>query len=104
VKIDLYCTNAKWLLSVRREIRKACGAGQELTVYVIDGGSAPKHKGTRGHHETRGGSWIVHPSAYSRTGWSNMRYVCSTRRVEVGQEWVIQKFPEIVPRMVAINL
>jgi hypothetical protein len=104
MQIDLYCTKAKWILSVRREIRKACEAGKELTVHVVDGDCAPRKVGTRGHHETRGGSWVRFPGAYSKRGWGNMRYVCSTRRVEVGAEWVAQKFPEIMPKLVAINL
>jgi hypothetical protein len=31
---------------------------------------------------------IFHPNAYARKGWSNMVYCPSTRRVEVGADWL----------------
>ena len=48
----------------------------------------PRIYGEKGGHFTRGGSKIWHPSAYSRKGWSNMVYHCSTRFIIVGENWV----------------
>jgi len=48
----------------------------------------------------------LHPSAYSRHGWSNMVYVGSTRRVEVGELWLEEArlyrgWPDAVPMRVS---
>lgn len=59
-------------------------------VVVIDGEQAPSERGTSAHYETTGGTWIRYPNAYGRKGRSNMHYCASTRRVEVGAEWLAQ--------------
>lgn len=74
-------------LAMRRAARKACGAWNNCHVEVIDGASEPEIAGESWHYETRCGRRIYHPSAYSRRGWSNMVYHCSTLRVVVGAEW-----------------
>lgn len=78
----------------RRELRLLAGTGStrgewsRAPVCVVEGAGAPQRRGSDWHYETMGGSLIYHPSAYSRLGWSNMRYVGSTRRVEVGAAWL----------------
>jgi hypothetical protein len=58
---------------------------------VIAGGSKPVLAGKRSswHYETRGGSYISHPSAYAKSGWSNMVY-CSASwyTLTVGIDWL----------------
>jgi hypothetical protein len=77
-------------LTTRRTVREAADASRpNLPVEVVDGASGPRECGHSWHYETRGGTRIDHPSAYARTGWSNMVYCHSTRRVEVGREWLV---------------
>lgn len=75
-------------LPARRIARQAAGAHASCPVELIDGNAAPTIRGESFHWETMGGRRIYHPSAYSRRGWSNMRYVGSTIRVEVGRDWL----------------
>lgn len=58
-----------------------------VPVTLTEGDTPPMLRGESWHYETRGGSVIRHPSAYSRVGWSNMVYKGSTRQVFVGQDW-----------------
>lgn len=60
----------------------------EYTIEVVDGDSAPVATGEGWHYETRGGTYISHPSAYSKTGWSNMVYCSSSLCVRVGRGWL----------------
>ena len=77
-------------LNVRRAVRHAADASRNnLPVIVIDGSSAPRETGESYYYETRGGKRIYHPSAYSRRGWSSMRYVPSSICVEVGRDWLV---------------
>lgn len=77
-------------LNVRRAVRVEAGASRSnIPVIVVDGASAPRETGESYYYETRGGKRIYHPSAYSRHGWSNMRYVPSSICVEVGRDWLI---------------
>lgn len=75
-------------LNTRRQVRRIANADNNLPVVVVPGNAAPTRKGSSYHWETRGGTRIMHPSAYSRKGWSNIVYCGSTRRVEVGQDWL----------------
>lgn len=59
-------------------------------VVVVGGALAPTERGSSAHYETTGGTWIRYPNAYGRKGRSNMHYKHSTRRVEVGAEWLAQ--------------
>ncbi len=74
----------------RRAIRRAAGLGlrDNRPVVVVSGDTAPTATGESWHYETLGGRRIHHPSGYAKKGWSNMRYVSSTLRVEVGEDWV----------------
>jgi hypothetical protein len=76
-------------LSTRRTIRTIAQARNNMPVEVIAGSSqAPKLMGESYHYETRGGRRIYHPSAYSKKGWGNMRYIGSSLRVTVGELYV----------------
>jgi hypothetical protein len=57
-------------------------------VIVKTGNKSPQLVGQKWHYETKGGRKIYHPTSYSRTGWSNMIYVPSTIRIEVGEIWL----------------
>lgn len=55
-------------------------------VVIIEGNSPPEIKGKKPYWTTPSGKTIVHhPSAY---GWKTL-YHKSTRRVEVGEEWLL---------------
>lgn len=60
-------------------------------VVVRPGDIAPTIAGCGWHYKTRGGNWIDNPNAYARKGWSNMIYCPSTRRVEVGADWLRER-------------
>jgi hypothetical protein len=69
----------------RRLVRAVAGAENNLDVDVVPGGEAPKAVGRYGYHTTPSGNTIVrHPHAY---GWRTV-YHCSSRRVEVGEDWL----------------
>jgi len=83
------------LFSVGTKIRKYCNV-KYYPIKLIPGDSPPVLRGRSFHYETRGGRKIYHPSAYSKRGWSNMRYVPSTICIEVGENWdVLKNFPEL---------
>jgi hypothetical protein len=71
--------------SLKREARKSPGDLSNRPVSIIYGSDrAPSMEGDRAHYETRGGTWISHPTSYAKRGWSNMAYVASTREIVVG--------------------
>jgi len=72
----------------RRTARAHAGAHSSCPVEVIPGAVAPRLVGETAHYETRAGTRISHPSAYSRKGWSSMIYCPSTICVEVGAIWL----------------
>ncbi len=85
-------TNVSLSIEARRAARIAANASRNnLPVEIVDGNAEPTERGHSWYYETRGGTRIDHPSAYSRFGWSNMVYVGSTRRVEVGFEWLVAR-------------
>jgi hypothetical protein len=69
--------------------RRYARSYRNVHVVVVDGTRLPRLDGNRGHYETKTGIVIRHPGAYSRKGWSSMIYVASTRRIEVGREWLV---------------
>jgi hypothetical protein len=82
--------NVTLTLAARRIVRNAADASRSnLPVVVVDGAAEPTECGHSWHYETRGGTYIAHPSAYAKHGWSNMVYCCSTVRVEVGYNWLV---------------
>lgn len=58
-------------------------------IVVADSSQQPQQRGASWHYTTRGGTRIYHPSAYSKSGWSNMVYHASTLRIEVGDRWFV---------------
>jgi hypothetical protein len=85
-------TNVNLTLAARRVVRNAADASQNnLPVVAVEGDVVPTEKGHGFFYETRGGTRIDHPSAYSKHGWSNMVYRSSTRRVEVGRGWLVAR-------------
>ena len=75
---------------IRRKLRQIAGGRNNLPVLIdkFDTTKAPVVVGHGFFYATKGGSVIYHPSAYSKKGWSNMIYHCSTIHVEVGIEWL----------------
>ena len=82
-------------LAVRRFVRQLAGAWNNCPVEVVPGSAEPRVTGDGWHYRTRGGRRIWHPSAYSRSGWSNMVYVGSTYAVTVGADWLRRHLPAI---------
>lgn len=76
----------------RKQIRESLNIHRywSIPVVVVEGDFSPKRKGCSYHYQTKGGTTIYYPSAYSKTGWSNMVYVSSTNRIIVGLDWVIK--------------
>jgi hypothetical protein len=87
-------------LCIRRAAREEAGAGPRVLVDVNDRhpdipeDGSPIEVGQSYGFETRGGTPIYYPSAYSKTGWSNMVYRHSTIRVIVTTTWVFQHCQE----------
>lgn len=68
---------------------KAGAAGYNCRIVVLDASSqSPTFEGDVCHYTNRSGERIHHPAAYAKKGFSSIVYVCSTRRVEVGSEWL----------------
>ena len=59
------------------------------TVVIVEGDQPPTKKGDGFHYTTRTGIPVRHPSSYAKIGWSSLCYHGSTRRIEVGLEWLI---------------
>lgn len=76
-------------MKISTVIRKIANAHNSCPIKIIHGDSPPEMVGKSYHYTTKGGSVIYHPSAYSKKGWSNMIYVNSTIRVEVGDNWLL---------------
>jgi hypothetical protein len=75
--------------TIDRAIRCAAKSRNNAPIEVIPSSDqAPKVIGQSWHYETAGGARIWHPSAYSKRGWSNMRYCHSTVRVTVGELYI----------------
>jgi hypothetical protein len=79
---------------VRRAMAEAVGLDFQKTSSVkfclVDGDQPPVLDGRCGGHYTRGGVPIRHPGAYSRRGWSNVRYLCDSRVITAGVGWAMQ--------------
>ena len=78
-------------IEAKRIARKAAKANNNCPVEIVGGNIKPKKVGTEWHYETKGGTWINYPGAYSTSGWSNMVYCPSTIRVQVGAKWLEKK-------------
>jgi hypothetical protein len=67
----------------RSRVRALFGVSSAVPVIESPEVSKPELTGSPGGFFTRGGSRIYYPSAYSRKGFSNMVYHCSTRMILV---------------------
>lgn len=76
----------KLKLEHRNKIRSLVGLGKgdKTPVVIVPGNAQPKIVGSSGGFFTKSGERISHPGAYAKKGFSNMKYVRSTQRVEVG--------------------
>lgn len=74
-----------------RPVREFLGCGSAYRIDIIDGDSKPALVGHSYHWTNRSGDVIRHPSAYARKGWSSLCYSPSTRRIEVGREWLLAR-------------
>jgi len=74
----------------RSMIRRSAGCARSgsPSIEIIPGDQEPTEEGFGFRYETKGGIYIAHPSTYSKTGWSNMVYIHSSRRVEVGENFL----------------
>lgn len=71
----------------RTAIRRLAGVRRydSRPIVIVDGNAAPHVTGHSYYHTTPSGKTIVrHPAAYR---WPT-QYHCSTRRVEVGADWI----------------
>jgi hypothetical protein len=78
-----------------RLVRAHCGAASSRPIVVVPGRGAPRKCGEGCRFETPGGRPVYHPSAYRRA-YGRPVYVASTRRVEVGAQWVARRLAKIV--------
>jgi hypothetical protein len=76
-------------LFLKREIRKSVGAHTNCPVVIVNGSSPPKLIGSSFYYENKSGDIIWHPLAY-RKAWGKPIYIRSTKRVEVGSEWLLK--------------
>lgn len=68
---------------------KAGAAAHNCRIVVLDASSqSPTFEGDGYHYTNRSGERIRHPAAYAKKGFSSIVYVRSTRRVEVGSDWL----------------
>ena len=78
-------------IKLSSKIRKHLGLDEHsrIPVCVVGGSQEPTIVGESWGWETRTGIPIRHPTAYSKVGWSSMVYRASTKRIEVGEEWLL---------------
>jgi hypothetical protein len=72
---------------LRARIRARFSASSAVPVIVQPGNTPPTMTGKPGGHFTKGGARVYHPGAYSRRGWSNLVYRCSSQVIHVGADW-----------------
>jgi hypothetical protein len=87
VKDIIHSQSARY--SIRQVVKNYLNH-KNIPIVLISGNSPPKLTGESFCWRTNGGTYISHPSAYSKVGWSNMNYCCSTLRIEVGENWKIK--------------
>jgi len=84
---------------LRWAVRHAAGgrgaADYRVPVIVVAGRERPRYRGEGGYHTTMSGrTRVYHPGAY---GYRTL-YHCSTRRVEVGARWLLDRAATLVQR------
>ena len=80
-------------LSARRIARQYAGAEANLYVEVLPGGDAPHVAGRSYYWVTPGGRPVHYPAAYRRA-YGRPVYRPSSRRVEVGVDWLTTRCAE----------
>lgn len=75
----------------RAILRSADQTQTNIRIEVVPGVAlAPRTIGRGWNYTTRTGRPILYPTAYAGKGWSSMVYHRSTRRVQVGEQWLAQ--------------
>jgi hypothetical protein len=84
VQQDIINTSAR----LRKYVRRMCDqVGTAYPIEVVEGYSEPTVKGRSWHYENASGDLISFPNAYRRA-WGKPIYTASTRRIEVGADWL----------------
>jgi hypothetical protein len=74
---------------LKKWIREVAGAkGTCCPIKVVIGNNPPTLKGRRWHYQNKSGDVIRYVNAYKRA-WGKPIYVHSTRRIEVGSDWLL---------------
>ena len=63
--------------------RNLVNVPNNVPIVPVDQDQEIKITGKRGGTFTRGGTRILHPTTYAKSGWSNMVYKTDTRKIEV---------------------
>lgn len=97
----MYLHNTAETLAIRRLMAGDTPMADIGGYHVEPGDNPPELAGKRRswHYETSGGSYIRHPSAYSKVGWSNMVY-CPAQRYTVtcGIDWLRDAISSLAER------
>lgn len=74
----------------RRIVRDGVAGGSTgvVQIEVHDGDDPPVVRGESGHYCTPAGRRVWYPNAYRRS-YGKVVYVCSTRSVHVGSDWIL---------------
>ena len=75
----------------RRRTRELVGLDplDSCPVVIVDGPRSPRLVGMEGHYVDHAGEWIHTAEEMQRAGPRGRRYVVATRRIEVGQSWLL---------------
>jgi len=80
---------------IRAAIRRgAFATGSTCPIFIEPGDNPPEFRGEGFRWETRGGQPVKYPKAYAKKGWSNLVYKNSTRRISVGETWLLHNLPD----------
>lgn len=86
-KLELELANNKQLRKFIRQISDCYG--KYWPIIIVDGNAKPNLAGHSWHYENKSGHYITYPNAYRRA-WGKPIYIGSTRRVEVGSDWLLE--------------
>ena len=75
----------------RRRARELVGLDplDSCPVVIVDGPQQPRLVGEAGHYINDAGAWLCTVEEMQRAGPSGRRYIVATRRIEVGQSWLL---------------
>ena len=80
--------NQNYSKLIKKLIREAVSARPNCPIYIVSGNQPPKLMGRSYYYTNKSGDEIRHPNAYRRA-WGKPIYMPSTRRVEVGSDWLL---------------